>query len=591
MMDYTLSLTRPAFETLQAHLLGDRSREQMAITLCGVNRLHRELRLLVRDVVLLPPDAFRQQTAAQLELKPEVQAFVHQRAHRHGLVQVDWHSHVGSADCLAFSSTDDRYEAAQAAYLAHRMDGVPYGSVVVADGALDARLWVTRATRQARGEAQAEGRGQAATVTYHPEAHPLQAIFAGDLDRRVPATTQRLHRARAPFISPIFDRQVRAFGRDFQRKLGRLRVGLVGAGGLGSAIVEYLARMGVREWVLVDPDVVELSNLNRLVNATTTDAQRARPKVNVARSTVRQSNPKAYVRALQTDVFDPEAQRALKSCDLLVVATDNHGSRMALNRLAVQYLIPLVHLGFNITVEESEPSGKVASRERSDRKVTDVSGEFAIPDLGRWCLQCAGIVDPQQAGWELAPAAQRDILRQRGYVADTPAPAVRHLDGLVAALAAAEIHNLVHAFKPQHRYLAYDALRTELVPLQVTPSQACPVCSPDHGVLGLGDLEPMPDYRRASQALPLPPPPARAPQARASEEGPQPVPVRKIAPSLHSPQAANTPGGQPGGQSMQLAAPIPASPPPDRRTRVRRLQTALDEFDDPDWPLPDASPL
>jgi len=140
-MDYTLSLTRHATETLQAHLLGDRSREQMAITLCGINRLHRELRLLVRDVVLLPPDAFRQQTAAQLELKPEVQAFVHQRAHRHGLVQVDWHSHVGSAGCLAFSPTDDRYEAAQAAYLAHRMDGVPYGSVVVIDGALDAHPW------------------------------------------------------------------------------------------------------------------------------------------------------------------------------------------------------------------------------------------------------------------------------------------------------------------------------------------------------------------------------------------------------------------------------------------------------------------
>jgi hypothetical protein len=35
---------------------------------------------------------------------------------------------------------------------------------------------------------------------------------------------------------------------------------------------------------------------------------------------------------------------------------------------------------------------------------------------------------------------------------------------------------------------------------------------------------------------------------------------------------------------MQLATPSPVSPPPDRRARVRRLQAALDEFDDPDWP-------
>jgi len=399
-MDYTLSLTRHAAETLQTHLLGDRSREQMAITLCGVNRMHRELRLLVRDVILLPPDAFRQQTASRLELKPEVQSFVHQRAHRHGLIQVDWHSHPGRGSSLAFSPTDDRHEAAQAAYLAHRMDGVPYGSVVVNDDSLDVRLWLTRAGKRTGGDGKAE------TITYRPKAHPLQAVLVGDLKRRPPTSIQRLHRAHAVALSPSFDRQVRAFGQEFQRKLGNLRVGLVGLGGLGSALADHLARLGVRNWVLVDPDVVELTNLNRLVNATLTDAQKSRPKVNVARSTVRQSNPKSRVRALQTNVFDPKAQRALKTCDLLIVATDNHSSRMALNRLAVQYLIPLLHAGFNIGVERV-----VNSPHNSSHDITDVSGEFAIPDLGRWCLQCAGIVDTQQAGWELAPLAQREALR------------------------------------------------------------------------------------------------------------------------------------------------------------------------------------
>ena len=548
-MDYTLSLTRRAAETLHDHLLGDRDREQMAITLCGVNKLHRELRLLVRDVVLLPPDAFRQQTAACLELKLEVQAFIHQRAHRHGLVQVDWHSHPGRGSFLTFSPIDDRHEAAQAAYLAHRMDGVPYGSVVLNDDALDARLWIAKASKTT-SDGQDEG------ITYRPQAHPMQAVLTGDLERRVPATTRRLSRAHTTALSPVFDRQVRAFGQDFQRKLGSLRVGLVGVGGLGGALADHLGRLGVRDWVLVDPDVVELTNLNRLVNATLTDAQKARPKVNVARSTIRQSNPKARVRALQTDVFDPEAQRALKACDLLIVATDNHSSRMAINRLAVQYLIPLVHVGFNISVDEDRPSVR-----REIREVTDVSGEFAIPDLGRWCLQCAGIVDSQQAGWELAPAAQRHILRRQGYVADTPAPAVRHLDGIVASLAAAEIHNLVWSFKPQQRYLAYDALRTELVSLQVTPSDGCPVCSPDHGVLGLGDLEPLPDYRRASQ-IQLPPPDLTVAGLQT-----EPLP------------------GSPNGrvsESRQLATPSPAVPP-DRHARVRQLQAVMDESES-DWP-------
>ncbi len=586
-MNYTLSLTRHAAEALHGHLLSDRSREQMAVTLCGVNRLHHELRLLVRDVILLPADAFRQQSAAHLELKPEVQAFIHARAHRHGLIEVDWHSHPGAGPAIAFSGTDDHYEAAQAAYLAQRMDGVPYGSVVVNDDALDARLWLTEVGKpaNAKGKSDKDTSTPAPIPISAPKAHALQAILLGDLARRIPATAQRLNRAHAPFISPVFDRQVRAFGPDVQRRLSALRVGVIGVGGLGSAVVGHLARLGVAHWVLVDPDIVELTNLNRLVGAAAADAQKARPKVYVARSTIRQAVPKATVRALQTDVFDPLAQRALKACDLLIVATDNHSSRMAANRLAVQYLIPLVHTGFNVSVHPSpdpsparggEPASPLSSQERGaggERCVTDVSGEFAIPDLGRWCLQCAGIVNPQAAGWELAPAGQQAILRQRGYVADTPAPAVGHLDGVVAALAVAEIHNLVAAFKPQHRYLTYDALKAELVPLsvgspahKVAAQAACPVCSPDDGVLGLGDLEPLPDYRRAAQAQL----PSSAP----------------ILPRLSEKESLCLPALPPAGSAeTPPAGPAPA-PAPElvevRPARVRRLHEALVETE-LDW--------
>lgn len=576
-MNYTLSLTRQAAETLRGHLLGDRSREQLAVTLCGVNRLHRELRLLVRDVILLPADAFRRQSAAHLELKPEVQAFIHARAHRHGLIEVDWHSHPGAGPTLGFSATDDHYEAAQAAYLAERMDGVPYGSVVVNDDALDGRLWLTESTKPAaaHGKPAQDAPAPAGPRLGRPIAQPLQALLVGDLARCIPLTAQRLNRAHAAFVSPIFDRQVRAFGSEVQRRLAGLRVGVIGVGGLGSALVAHLARLGVAHWVLVDPDIVELTNLNRLVGASAADAQKARPKVYVARSTIRQAVPKATVRPLKTDVFDPVAQRALKACDLLIVATDNHSSRMAANRLAVQYLIPLVHVGFNVSVDPArdsssarggKPDSPLSSQEKwagGMRSVTDVSGEFAIPDLGRWCLQCAGIVDPQAAGWELASPAQRAILRQRGYVADTPAPAVGHLDGVVAALAAAEIHNLVAAFKPQHRYLTYDALRGELLPLavggpgpKVAALAACPVCSADAGVLGLGDLEPLPDYRRAAQTQ-LPTPAALSAHTLASEAAPAAAP----------------------GPALTLPPADPAAPAPElvevRPARVRRLQEAL----------------
>jgi molybdopterin-synthase adenylyltransferase len=62
---------------------------------------------------------------------------------------------------------------------------------------------------------------------------------------------------------PRFDRQVRAFGAEGQLAISSLRVGVVGLGGTGSVVVQQLARLGVQEYVLIDPDAVEATNLNR----------------------------------------------------------------------------------------------------------------------------------------------------------------------------------------------------------------------------------------------------------------------------------------------------------------------------------------
>ena len=78
----------------------------------------------------------------------------------------------------------------------------------------------------------------------------------------------------------MFDRQVRAFGADGQLKLQRLRVAIVGLGGTGSLIAQQLVHLGVRDFILVDPDVIESTNLNRVANAFQDDI--GQPKVKIA---------------------------------------------------------------------------------------------------------------------------------------------------------------------------------------------------------------------------------------------------------------------------------------------------------------------
>jgi molybdopterin-synthase adenylyltransferase len=74
-------------------------------------------------------------------------------------------------------------------------------------------------------------------------------------------------------------------------------ISIVGVGGLGSVVAEHLIHMGFHEINLIDPDVLEVSNLNRVVGAYYEDAQQKRYKVDVVKRHLTRINPKATVRA------------------------------------------------------------------------------------------------------------------------------------------------------------------------------------------------------------------------------------------------------------------------------------------------------
>ena len=127
-------------------------------------------------------------------------------------------------------------------------------------------------------------------------------------------------RRRWSHVDPRYDRQALLFGVAGQELLHKAKVGIIGLGGAGSLISEWLARLGVGELVAVDFDKVEPSNLSRVVGATRWDAQeflstRRRPwlralgrrlaayKVHVARRVARQAQPRVrYVPSSATSL-------------------------------------------------------------------------------------------------------------------------------------------------------------------------------------------------------------------------------------------------------------------------------------------------
>lgn len=140
-----------------------------------------------------------------------------------------------------------------------------------------------------------------------------------------------------------YQRQIllQGFGEAGQEKLKKARVGVAGAGGLGSPAVLYLTAAGVGQIRVVDADSVELSNLNRQVLHWTPDI--GRNKVDSAGYKLNQLNPEIKIEAVKERIEDDNVADLFQGQDIIIDAVDNLEARYLLNRMALQTGIPLVH--------------------------------------------------------------------------------------------------------------------------------------------------------------------------------------------------------------------------------------------------------
>lgn len=127
---------------------------------------------------------------------------------------------------------------------------------------------------------------------------------------------------------------------DGQNRLADSSVLLIGLGGLGSPIAMYLAAAGVGRLVLVDDDVVELSNLQRQIVHSTADLDR--PKVISARDRLAALNPNVAVETINHRLADDDFARLLPTIDAVVDATDNFDTRFNINHHCVRHRKPLI---------------------------------------------------------------------------------------------------------------------------------------------------------------------------------------------------------------------------------------------------------
>ncbi len=130
------------------------------------------------------------------------------------------------------------------------------------------------------------------------------------------------------------------FGVEGQRRLAAAHVVVVGAGGLGVPVGQYLVAAGIGRLTVVDDDVVELSNLQRQVIHRTADVGAA--KVESFRRMGAELNPEVEVVAVRERVDADNVLALLADADVVVDATDNFAVRFLLNDACVLLGLPLV---------------------------------------------------------------------------------------------------------------------------------------------------------------------------------------------------------------------------------------------------------
>ncbi|MEL6451274.1 MAG: molybdopterin-synthase adenylyltransferase MoeB [Pseudomonadota bacterium] len=216
------------------------------------------------------------------------------------------------------------------------------GLLYIAVLALQIALPNGHPVRMATGESPALwlilGGFAALVVAYRAVLAQLRGRVQGDATQAPPA-------ADGPFSDTELNRYarhivLREVGGGGQRALKDAKVLVVGAGGLGAPVLQYLAAAGVGTIGVIDDDVVENANLQRQVIHS--DARIGMPKVFSAQAAMEAQNPFVTVRPYHRRLTDDIAADLVAEYDVIIDGTDNFDTRYRVNAAAVAAGVPLV---------------------------------------------------------------------------------------------------------------------------------------------------------------------------------------------------------------------------------------------------------
>jgi molybdopterin/thiamine biosynthesis adenylyltransferase/proteasome lid subunit RPN8/RPN11 len=448
----TLVLTEPIFQELEQ--TAKLPLETAGVLLAGIARApNGDIRLLARQMHWVPQDAYLAREGDHLAIASQGYVPALAEAERLGAIPIWFHTHPGAIGHPTPSIADRKVDREISDLFRLRSGSELYITLIASPR--DAGITFT-------GEVHWEDGGKV----------PIDRVW------RVGDKWQLIHsfNSEAPQIPAIFDRSVRAFGRDIQQTLSQLRVGVVGCGGTGSAVAEQLVRLGVRHLTLIDADTLTESNVTRVYGST--PGAVGKPKTAVLQSHLTAIAPDLKCHTVSAMVTLEKTARELTSCDVVFGCTDDNAGRLVLSRLATFLATPVIDLGVLLS---------------GDGALASINGRVTTLTPGSACLVCRDRIDIARAATELRTPEERIRLENEGYapVLGGIEPAVVSFTSGIASAAINELLERLIGFGPNPRptEVLFRWHEREISTNNAKP-RAGHYCDPDSQKIGKGETSP-----------------------------------------------------------------------------------------------------
>ena len=436
-MEYTFTFLESVQAELTAHFAAGRGNEMAGYIFAGVSRTGGEERFIGREFRAVEPDHIIRHGPNHISIRSDSYCPALQYADESK--QSFWFVHSHPAGYRKFSSQDDREEP--------KLFSTAYARV--AGGALHGSMVFP------------QGESPMGRVWFRDDSHAYL--------KRIRIIGSRFqfhdHFADTAPIPEFFDRQVRAFGPDIQRRLASLHVIIVGGGGTGSAVAEQLIRIGVGKLTIIDPQAFEASNVNRVYGSSVGDEGTA--KVEILRRLAEHIGLGTIVEGIVDSLYRKPVAERLREGDVIFGCTDEHAARSILGEVALHYAVPVIDVGVRIHSE--------------DQIIQSITGRMTVLYPGASCLYCRGRIDPQRVAHDMtrffnpAEAAER---QREGYAPEIIEnnPAVIPFTTTVAAGAVSELLHRLTGFMGLQRQTTETIYRfdqNELGKNSLPPQEGC----------------------------------------------------------------------------------------------------------------------